>query len=54
MTEVVSIVSQVGFPIAACVALYVMITKTMQKNTDAINNNTNIMTKLVDKLEQEK
>lgn len=52
MNDVVTVISQVGFPIAACIALYVMITKTLQKNTEAINNNTTIMTRVLDKLEK--
>lgn len=55
--DIVTIISTVGFPIAACVALFWQ-TNEMQKNNkeemdgvkEALNNNTLVVQKLVDKL----
>ena len=55
--DIVTIISTVGFPIAACVALFWQ-TNEMQKNhqeemdclKEALNNNTLVVQKLVDKL----
>lgn len=55
--DVVSIISTVGFPIAACVALFWQ-SNQMQKQhkeemdgvKEALNNNTLVVQKLVDKL----
>ena len=56
--DVTDIVSQVGFPIAMCAALFWKINdqdnkhqKEMEAVTEALNNNTLAMQKLVDKLE---
>ena len=57
VNDVVTIISTVGFPIAACVALFWQ-TNEMQKNhmeemdgvKEALNNNTLVVQKLVDKL----
>lgn len=57
VNDVVSIISTVGFPIAACVALFWQ-SNQMQKQhkeemdgvKEALNNNTIVVQKLVDKL----
>ena len=57
VNDVVTIISTVGFPIAACVALFWQ-TNEMQKNhkeemdgvKEALNNNTLVVQNLVDKL----
>ena len=57
VNDIVTIISTVGFPIAACVALFWQ-TNEMQKNhkeemdgvQEALNNNTLVVQKLVDKL----
>lgn len=57
VNDVVSIISTVGFPIAACVALFCQ-SNQMQKQhkeemdgvKEALNNNTLVVQKLVDKL----
>ena len=57
VNDIVTIISTVGFPIAACVALFWQINE-MQKNhkeemngvKEALNNNTLVVQKLVDKL----
>ena len=58
ITEIMTAISTVGFPIVACVAMYYINWKTQQmhkeeigKITEAIHNNTVALTKLVDKLE---
>lgn len=57
--EVTTIVSTVGFPIACCIACFWYINKSseqhkqeMDKMAEAINNNTIVMQKLIDKLER--
>ena len=57
VNDIVTIISTVGFPIAACIALFCQ-TNEMQKNhkeemdgvKEALNNNTLVVQKLVDKL----
>lgn len=57
VNDIVSIISTVGFPIAACVALFWQ-SNQMQKQhkeemdgvKEALNNNTIVVQKLVDKL----
>ena len=57
VNDIVTIISTVGFPIAACVALFWQ-TNEMPKNhkeemdgvKEALNNNTLVVQKLVDKL----
>ena len=57
VNDIITIISTVGFPIAACVALFWQINE-MQKNhkeemdgvKEALNNNTLVVQKLVDKL----
>ena len=57
VNDIVTIISTVGFPIASCVALFWQ-TNEMQKNhkeemdgvKEALNNNTLVVQKLVDKL----
>lgn len=57
VNDIVSIISTVGFPIAACVALFWQ-SNQMQKQhkeemdgvKEALNNNTLVVQKLVDKL----
>ena len=44
------LVSNVGFPIACCILLYVQNSKQMQKLTDAVNNNTVAISTLVERL----
>lgn len=51
MDEIISFVSNVGFPIACCAFMYRMINTQLKENTTAINNNTNLMTKILTYLE---
>lgn len=57
MNEVVQVISTVGFPIVACGALFYYITKMndvhkaeTDKMSDAINNNTLVIQKLLDRM----
>ena len=57
MSEVVNLISNLGFPIACLVALFWLLNKQREEHkeesakfTEAINNNTLAITKLVDKL----
>ena len=58
--NIVQIIAQLGFPIAMCLLLFWYVTKKdeahkeeMDKISEALNNNTLVMQKLVDKLDQE-
>lgn len=58
ITSIVTVISQAGFPIAACIALFWKINKQDEDHskeskelTEAINNNTLVIQKLIDKLE---
>jgi hypothetical protein len=55
------LVGSLGFPIVACIALYLQINKSnethkqeMDKLTEAVNNNTIAITKLITKIEGDK
>lgn len=57
MSEVVNLISNLGFPIACVVALFYLLNKQREEHkeecvkfTEAINNNTIALTKLADKL----
>lgn len=49
--EFVSLISNVGFPIVVCIFMYRMINNQLKENTTAINNNTQLMTKILTYLE---
>ena len=46
ITDVTQIIANLGFPIAACIALYTMNTKTINKLTEAVEE----LKKLVERL----
>lgn len=57
MDNIVQIVTQLGFPIAMCLLLFWLVMKKdeahreeMNKMSEAVNNNTIVMQKLIDKL----
>lgn len=57
--EIISLIANIGFPISACVALFVYTNKEREKNIetinqlrDTINNNTLVVQKLIDKLDK--
>ena len=51
INEITTAISTIGFPIVACAALYYLVVKYVTKMTEAINNNTIALTKLVEKIE---
>lgn len=46
ITDVTQIIANLGFPIAVCIALYIMNTKTINKLTEAVEE----LKKLVERL----
>lgn len=47
MSEIVNIISSIGFPIVACIALFLLITKELRQVKEAIDNNTRVVTALL-------
>ena len=47
---ITQIVSTVGFPIAFCLLMYLDNKKKVETLTEAVNNNTLVMTKLVERM----
>ena len=54
MTEVVQLISNVGFPIACCLILLFGQRKTLEDLKNTIDKNTTMVEKLIDKIEREK
>ena len=59
MQVITSLIGSLGFPIVCCMTLFWYLTKTakqhkeeMDKMSEAINNNTNVMNQLILKLEE--
>ena len=50
MEEIVSMISTVGFPIAAAVAIFMQYKKITETITIAMNENTRVLTRLVERL----
>ena len=54
MTEVIDLItrliSNVGFPIACCVMLYLQQSKQMKELTEAVNNNTEAIRLIINKI----
>lgn len=48
INTITAFISSIGFPIVACVALYIMNTQQISKLTNIIDNNTKIMEELKD------
>ena len=53
MSEIVNVISSMGFPIVACIYMYKYINTTVKELTNVINDNTKILIKLSEKLENE-
>lgn len=51
VNEVGNFISQYGFPIVCCVALFWQNNTIIKRMTDSINNNTDVMQKLLDKID---
>lgn len=54
VADVTQFVSSVGFPIASWCALFWYLVKIAKGNTEAINNNTIVLTKLLAEISNEK
>lgn len=52
--SIVELIGQVGFPIVACVLLFVLYFKSFESLKKAVDNNTNVLEKLIEKLGVEK
>ena len=59
LNAIVDFISKVGFPVAGCIAMFMMMDKErlshkdeMKQVTDAVNNNTLALQKLIDKLDE--
>ena len=50
MESIATLISTVGFPIAMCLLVYFQNTKEIDSLRDAINNNTMVMQKILDRL----
>lgn len=46
MQEIAQFISQVGFPIVAFCLMFKLVSNQMKENTEAINNNSKVLTKL--------
>lgn len=53
MNEIVNVISSMGFPIVACIYMYKYINTTVKELTNVINDNTKILIKLSERLENE-
>lgn len=51
MNDIVTIISTVGFPIAACIAMGVYVKDVTGKLTDIVIQNTTAMNRLADKID---
>lgn len=51
--EIVKVITNVGFPIAMCIYMLFENKKNTEKLTDAVNNNTIIMQKILTKLDMD-
>ena len=48
MNDLVTVISTVGFPIAACIALGWYVSKQLEKFRDTVDNNTRALIELLD------
>lgn len=53
VTTITQLISGVGFPIAACIAIWYSYNKVLERVMDAIEANTRALIELSDKLEKE-
>lgn len=49
-TEIVSLIGNIGFPIAAYILLFVQTNKKIENLTTVVNNNTEVLNKLYERL----
>lgn len=50
ITEITQLISSVGFPIVACMAMFYMNNKTLTELKDTIQNNTTVMELILQKI----
>lgn len=53
ITEIMKLISSYGFPIVACVALFLFNSRTIAELKATIDNNTQVMLRLVEKMKKE-
>lgn len=53
LTEIMKLISSYGFPIVACVALFLFNSRTINELKATIDNNTQVMLRLVEKMKKE-
>ena len=53
ITEIMKLISSYGFPIVACVALFLFNSRTINELKATIDNNTEVMLRLVEKMKKE-
>lgn len=53
VTDITQLVTAVGFPIVACVALFWYINTTQKEMLDALDNNTNVIAQVLEHLRRE-
>lgn len=52
MNDFITLISNVGFPIAACTYLALSLTPAVDRLKEAVDNNTSIMERLLDRSER--
>lgn len=52
MADITTFISNVGFPIACCAALFWYVYKQQDKMRESLDNNTTALTKLVERLDK--
>ena len=53
ITEIMKLISSYGFPIVACIALFLFNSRTINELKATIDNNTQVMLRLVEKMKKE-
>ena len=53
VSDIAQLVTTVGFPIVACVALFWYINTTQREMLDALDNNTNVIAQVLEHLRRE-
>lgn len=53
VNEIISMISSVGFPIIACVFMWRFISTTLKEFTNTMVQNTSVLTKLAEKIDQD-
>lgn len=52
INDIVTIISTVGFPIVCCIVMFKIYREDLKKMQESINNNTLVIQKLIDKLNE--